>query len=105
MTTWCNRPITEPILLAPHRSAHVELGPEGICLTGPPGYGERVGHSGDERQRLVEEARAAHREHRYDATYRALSVVGEQGGRSRARICSCLRRRPGSWAWSVIACG
>jgi DNA-binding NarL/FixJ family response regulator len=42
-----------------------------------------VGHSGDERQRLVEEARAAHREHRYDATYRALSAAGEQGPLSR----------------------
>ena len=47
------------------------------------GYGERVGNSGDEGQRLVEEARAAHREHRYDTTYRALSVAGEQGPLSR----------------------
>ena len=28
---------------------------------------------------FVEEARAAHGEHRYDATYRALCAAGEQG--------------------------
>ena len=69
MTTWCNRPITEPILLAPHRSAHVELGPDGICLTGPPGYGERVGHSGMNVSASWRR-HAAHRERRYDTTYR-----------------------------------
>jgi DNA-binding CsgD family transcriptional regulator len=35
-------------------------------------YGEHVGPAGRERQRLLDEARTAHREHRYDAAYSAL---------------------------------
>ncbi len=42
-------------------------------------YRERVGSAGVDRERLLERARIAHREHRYDAAYRALCSAGEQG--------------------------
>jgi hypothetical protein len=38
-----------------------------------------VGSAGVDRERLLERARTAHREHGYDAAYRALCSAGEQG--------------------------
>lgn len=38
-----------------------------------------MGSAGVDRERLLERARTAHREHRYNAAYRALCSAGEQG--------------------------